>query len=1458
MGARGPNPYVGLRPFEVSDSHLFFGRRAQTAELLEGLYRHRFLGVVGSSGCGKSSLIKAGLITALRGGFLIEDRDQWSIARLTPGDSPLENLASALADALGGGFDATGLRQEIQSDGIESVCDRLLGSMTQENNLLVIVDQFEEIFAFRGRSLDSVEDGLDADTGRLQFQRRSEAADFVSVLLALKTRPAAPIYVVLTMRSDFLGDCDIFYGLPEAMNKGRYLVPRLTRKQLEEAIVGPAKLFGAEISKPLLDRLLNELGDRFDRLPVLQHALMRTWVVWGRKAEGPIDVAHYVEAGTLEGALGIHAKEVLDGLAATLLVAPEKRDEFERTVSGVFQSLTDTDAAGRQVRRAARLSQIAGENGLDGERVRQILKPFLDAGFLYAAIEQNSGDAADVRYALSHESLIRQWDKLKGWVSEERESRDNYLELVHFAAGEKRDERGLLRNPDLQLKRRWWERKNPRPEWAKRYRQKEEEFGEAKNYLARSRRYQLFRWVAGLVAIIAVIAVLTFATISANRLRARAEEGERNAGIGAQAAVKARDEARASEESATRSLADANKARADAVDAKDVADQRLFDSQVANLISRLDMQDPFLRDSLWTMASGSGRLRAEVIRRVLASEATALRFNNTQDLLLNALLGTNPRERVAPLLQPVIAECLDRLASLDRDRSRAEACAILIRELGAAGIGDRQLGARAMSILQERIVSAERYSSTTVLQVLAEAVSDEELRRLSQFPELNRTAFDFRLDFLVAFRNRIPEEQKVSIAGSIARNMEDLPAQLDDYTFSDVRMECLSGMLRPEDARRIVSKVLRNTPLSVSLAHMLSWLAKYLTSSEAVEVGNVLIAGAESSGQTLLNLRRLGENLPADSRAAYTDRLLRWASTWSSATDARNANLLMVFGPLYELRPLFDHKVVTAIMRQQLENVPQGYGLDRLRFGAALGGLDVLAGMPSEQLAKLLESYTWSWNSPVPAALDRELGRQLRSLLSARAAKPGSSVFLGRNQSWIFRGMEPAEWSAFLRSAPQNEAFAQSMLGAMEFLDREGAAQILEHVLEQAETPGSSGSALAYALIYAIERTTARDAFHKLPLAKLTAYFRGLVERSEENDRLVGAQGIAALNLPLSPEQRMRVSRILLAGMRDSVRKTEYAERLVAFQESLTAGDCRRVVELLYPLVSRPGTASALARMAPYLDATQVQGVLKILIPNNADAWNTDAKALAALVPSLDAGQIGTVLSALQKLAASYNSAVIPEGLGMRLAAKLAPERRRQVVQPIFARLDADLRQPSANRTGTANFLISLWEILDSAQRERCFQVMLQAIVNDTSDMFGDRPQLGIVRAAASIVGGKERLKTALLQTLERTQRGALGLEDTLLMLGQLEGKALSRQELFNILKWPTMQPWAQRELLAMLAKDASAPRGGFLRARGGFQAQYARLYNDVSEEIDWWSVSKWAAGRGLDLSPPSRPVGYQ
>ena len=94
------NPYVGLRPFFEGDSLYFFGRGQQAADLLEILHQQRFLGVVGSSGSGKSSLVRAGLLPKLLGGFLTQDRDRWRIARMKPGDAPLGNLATALLEAV--------------------------------------------------------------------------------------------------------------------------------------------------------------------------------------------------------------------------------------------------------------------------------------------------------------------------------------------------------------------------------------------------------------------------------------------------------------------------------------------------------------------------------------------------------------------------------------------------------------------------------------------------------------------------------------------------------------------------------------------------------------------------------------------------------------------------------------------------------------------------------------------------------------------------------------------------------------------------------------------------------------------------------------------------------------------------------------------------------------------------------------------------------------------------------------------------------------------------------------------------------------------------------------------------------------------------------------------------------------------------------------------------------------
>ena len=246
------NPFVGLRPFESDDSDLFFGREEQTVALLQCLHYNKFVAVVGSSGSGKSSLVRAGLIPKLRGGFLLADRPDWLVATMKPGHAPLNNLAKALLKVLEenpGPQDENVdvLREAIEEDGNQAVLDRLAPLLKDTDaNLLLLVDQFEEIFRFGGQSTHGAQ--------------HDEAADFVSLRLALTSQRDLPVYVVMTMRSDFRGDCDVFYGLPEALNRSQYLVPRLTRRQLRTAIKGPIRLLGGKITPALVDVLHNDAG----------------------------------------------------------------------------------------------------------------------------------------------------------------------------------------------------------------------------------------------------------------------------------------------------------------------------------------------------------------------------------------------------------------------------------------------------------------------------------------------------------------------------------------------------------------------------------------------------------------------------------------------------------------------------------------------------------------------------------------------------------------------------------------------------------------------------------------------------------------------------------------------------------------------------------------------------------------------------------------------------------------------------------------------------------------------------------------------------------------------------------------------------------------------------------------------------------------------------------------------
>ena len=268
-------PFIGLRAFRYGDRKYFFGRDDELDVLELQVQHKRFVAVVGRSGCGKSSLISAGLRPRLA---RFQDRP-WNWIEMHPADAPVRNLALALADLTG----ESGGLLPAWADRFERVLTRsssgiaealaLLPALqeTGGSRVLLFVDHFEELLRFA--NLES-ERSLDPAT---LAERRDEATAFIRLLLAATKSPDVPIHVVVTMRSDFIGDCARFNGLPEAVSRSQFLVPDMTRDQREDVIRKAIRLAGGRIDPGLVQRALNDTNDDPDQLPSLQYNMMRCW-----------------------------------------------------------------------------------------------------------------------------------------------------------------------------------------------------------------------------------------------------------------------------------------------------------------------------------------------------------------------------------------------------------------------------------------------------------------------------------------------------------------------------------------------------------------------------------------------------------------------------------------------------------------------------------------------------------------------------------------------------------------------------------------------------------------------------------------------------------------------------------------------------------------------------------------------------------------------------------------------------------------------------------------------------------------------------------------------------------------------------------------------------------------------------------------------------------------------------
>jgi hypothetical protein len=426
-----PAPYVGLRPFTEAEALLFFGRDAHVRDLLSKLERRqRFLAVLGASGSGKSSLVRAGLIPALHRGALhppesravpqaggatdaaAAEIPRWNVCIFNPGDAPLANLAEALtrdprwidsADL----EDARAALAASLSISPLSLADmyRSKAALFTGEAMLLVVDQFEEIFRYRQRNPNEVD-------------------RFVKLLLR-SASDDLPIYVVITMRSDFLGSAVAVHGLAEAINSGIYLTPRLGPEQIRSVITAPLVLVGGSVDPVLATRLLNTLGGD-DELPVLQHALLRMWDCARRAGRKTIETSDFLavcappsssddgaelkaDEPELSQAINNHASDIYEALA------PQQR----RAARQCFLALAER-SDGRGVRRTQTMHELKALVGTDlGGAVEAVVEAYRaqGVGFLLPAPPKVLGD--DEMIDISHESLIRRWQRYQRWLEEE-------------------------------------------------------------------------------------------------------------------------------------------------------------------------------------------------------------------------------------------------------------------------------------------------------------------------------------------------------------------------------------------------------------------------------------------------------------------------------------------------------------------------------------------------------------------------------------------------------------------------------------------------------------------------------------------------------------------------------------------------------------------------------------------------------------------------------------------------------------------------------------------------------------------------------------------------------------------------------------------------------------------------------------------------------------------------------
>ena len=394
-----PNPFKGLEAFQQTDSHFFFGREELVRKSLQRIQSEstsRFIAVVGASGSGKSSLVRAGVIPQIRNGAL-PSSDQWRIVIFTPGSTPIESLAQRL-DPLLPELAQTQISDSLlaSEESLHHLSEQILKDESESIRLLLLVDQFEEIFTNAGKV---------------------ERETFLKLLHYAVTNQGGRTQVIITMRADFFGQLSHYPDLADLFEQENMVIAtEMTPANILRAIEGPAKAVGLIYDEGLPQRILDDVRKQPGSLPLLQYALKE---LFERRDGRRLTTQAYEQIGGIQRALAQHAEDIYKTLE------PMKQALMRR----VLLRLVEISESGEVTRRRVVLDDLHFRD-IPDEQVKEIIDLMTASGSrllianrqIRIASEDSDADEPQIWIEVGHEALFREWDRFKGWVSENLES----------------------------------------------------------------------------------------------------------------------------------------------------------------------------------------------------------------------------------------------------------------------------------------------------------------------------------------------------------------------------------------------------------------------------------------------------------------------------------------------------------------------------------------------------------------------------------------------------------------------------------------------------------------------------------------------------------------------------------------------------------------------------------------------------------------------------------------------------------------------------------------------------------------------------------------------------------------------------------------------------------------------------------------------------------------------------